>query len=178
MQVTGLIFVKVALTRPLACYCLQVKLCDFGLAKVLCNEMNENSKALVTPKTPTVARCTSYYTSPERHGDYKASKPDDVFAFGMTMFFMATGVQPLIDLPADAARAAIMRGERPNGLLQAWVMSSEGQDKKAAEQYAALAARCWDAIPARRPAFEEVWRKLSEIRAGLLNTASAGSSGG
>ena len=73
----------------------QVKICDFGLAK-------HASTTQTSTYTPTTKAYTLEYTSPERLLTFKRSFQDDVYAFGILMFFIATCDSPFHDIEKGA----------------------------------------------------------------------------
>jgi serine/threonine protein kinase len=65
----------------------QAKICDFGLAK-------HASTTTASTYTPTTKAYTLEYTSPERLQEFTRSYQDDVYAFGIFMYFIASCDSP------------------------------------------------------------------------------------
>jgi serine/threonine protein kinase len=75
---------------------VQVKICDFGLAK-------HAATAMTASYIPTTTAFTREYTSPQRIINYIRTFEDDVYAFGILMFFIATSDAPYDHIEKGAA---------------------------------------------------------------------------
>ncbi|PNH08793.1 Dual specificity protein kinase shkD [Tetrabaena socialis] len=129
--------------RPVA------KLTDFGLSRL-------RSTILLTqdPEAGTPA-----YTAPEcfMPDNYEISHSTDVYALGVMLWEMLSGVAPW---KAEATMVAIayqvtVRGNRP-----AWSLVP---DDRRLPKLARLIEQCWDHCPRRRPGAAEVVKQLALI---------------
>jgi serine/threonine protein kinase len=69
----------------------QAKICDFGLAK-------HAATTTASTYTPASKAYTLEYTSPTRLQEFTRSYQDDVYAFGILMYFIATCDSPFHDI--------------------------------------------------------------------------------
>ncbi|WP_336214148.1 serine/threonine-protein kinase [Nonomuraea sp. LPB2021202275-12-8] len=104
---------------------------DFGIAR-LADSTTAGSGIVGTPR----------YMAPEQFGDRPVGSAADVFAWGCTMVFAATGHTPF---GGDSIPAAIHR-----------ILSSEPDLSGLAEPLRSIVLRCLDKDPARRPAARDV----------------------
>jgi serine/threonine protein kinase len=88
---------------------MQVKICDFGLAK-------HTATAMAASYIPTTPAFTREYTSPQRIVDFIRTFEDDVYAFGILMYFIATSNYPYEHIekgahppPPESARPCLSR---------------------------------------------------------------------
>jgi serine/threonine protein kinase len=141
----------------------QVKICDFGLAKY-------SSTSLATKQSQytsgSVSNRTLEYSSPERLRRGRRSNQDDVYAFGVLLYVIATSRSPYSGIRTEDVQRIVEQGERPD--IEEW---EEGGDHGAALQervvapYCQLARQCWDQNPAARPSFEGIYARLDALAA-------------
>ena len=137
-----------------------MKICDFGLTTYSISGTATSFSVM----SIGAQACTRQYASPERLRGGRRSYRDDLYAFGMLLFFLATSREPFNDLDADSQVAAVKADQRPD--LSEWVWrQSGGEWQRAAIEFAALAQRCWHPDPRSRPegGFEEVYSELSRM---------------
>jgi sterile alpha motif and leucine zipper containing kinase AZK len=140
---------------------MQVKICDFGLAKY-----SSNSVTNLAPAT-TSAR-TLEYSSPERLLRGRRSRQDDVYAFGIVMYFIATSRTPYSGIDSADLERVVKNGERPE--IEEW---EEGEDyslelmQGVVAPYCELARQCWSEQPAERPDFEAIYARLAALAASV-----------
>jgi serine/threonine protein kinase len=67
----------------------QAKICDFGLAK---------HASTTTASTYTIKAYTLAYASPTRIQEFARSYQDDVYAFGILMYFIASCDSPFYNI--------------------------------------------------------------------------------
>lgn len=126
------------------------KICDFGLSKMMSNDnLKNNTQKLGTP----------LYMAPELFQNAPYDGRVDVYAFGMIMFEVVTGVSPFADIVNPMALGMkIVNGERPE--------IPEGTP----EIYSQLIERCWSQDPDDRPSFGAVVEQLLDEEAMLPDT--------
>jgi serine/threonine protein kinase len=135
---------------------LQAKVCDFGLAKYNSSSMNQTyhqTKAY-----------TQEYTSPERLTSFRRSKPDDVYAFGILLYFLASSRTPFTDISAQDLDRAVVKGMRPD--MEAWANSQQHSSvvtQQLVKPYCELTRQCWHQQPEQRPEFEAVFSRLTAM---------------
>jgi serine/threonine protein kinase len=113
------------------------KVIDFGVARALDSETPQTSHPVGTPA----------YMAPEQIEDHPIGPPADVFAWGASLVYAATGRPPFGDGPSSAAVMRRIVDREPDlGLLKG---SLRG-----------LVARCLDKEPAARPTAAEIVRFL------------------
>lgn len=132
------------------CRCV---ICDFGFA----NFVNDAKANLVKGlKTPTSLGITARYAAPElfkKISNFEISstneeeKKIDVYAFGMTMFFMFSREQPWKNYSLEMIEKCVLDGERP-------VMPVVDP------QVSEIIVKCWVQDPKERPSFSEIYNKL------------------
>jgi serine/threonine protein kinase len=142
----------------------QVVICDFGLAHT-----NSTSAAATATVAAQLAApepgSTLKYTSPERslpEQSFAPSFEDDVYAFGVLMFFIATSETPFKHIPPALLLDAIRHGTRPQG-LEAWVKKAPSAHRRTCEGYMHLAQECWQPSPGNRPSFESILSRLTAL---------------
>jgi serine/threonine protein kinase len=140
----------------------QVVICDFGLAHT-----NSTIAAAATTTRHGAAEApnTLLYTSPERSlppPSFAPSFQDDVYAFGILMYFIATSETPFTGIPAAHLLEAIRQGARPQG-LEAWVLRAAPSERHARTQFMHLAQECWQQDPDRRPSFGSIVARLTAL---------------
>jgi sterile alpha motif and leucine zipper containing kinase AZK len=138
-----------------------VKICDFGLAKY--------SSSSVTNRAPATGSArTLEYSSPERLLRGRRSKQDDVYAFGILMYFIATSRTPYSGIDSADVERVVKNGERPE--IEEWEEGTEYSPELTqgvAEPYCDLARQCWSEKPVERPAFEAIYAQLATLAASM-----------
>jgi serine/threonine protein kinase len=140
---------------------VQVKICDFGLAKYSSSSVTSHSLRATSARTLE-------YSSPERNQDGLRTKLDDIYAFGILMHFIATSRSPYPDICAADLERVVRNGRRPD--IGAWASEGEalGQHvRRVVEPYCDLARRCWHELPEQRPAFEAIFSGLEDMAGGM-----------
>ncbi|GLI66130.1 hypothetical protein VaNZ11_009860 [Volvox africanus] len=128
------------------------KVCDFGLSRVLTGGRTHVSTRPYG--TPT-------HMAPELWTKGHMSQPADVYAFGITLWELATGERPYKGL--NAARIlhrVLLNGDRP--IMPLWLSPS----------YTRLVTSCWAQSPKDRPTFGEIVRHLEAMLAVLAAVTS------
>ncbi|CAI7742163.1 unnamed protein product [Closterium sp. NIES-53] len=159
-----------------------VKLCDFGVARLLpskqagqlCGEPTAKSRPDMTAETGTYR-----WMAPEVMEHQPYDHRADIFSFGVTMWEVITGDLPYTGLtPLQAAIGVLQRNLRPP--LPPGLPS----------RISNLITRCWAADPAVRPDFTEILSTLDGCLKGVppsslvigsaigTGESSSGSSGG
>ncbi len=137
-----------------------VKLCDFGLSKLLPPGKHfKSSKIIGTP----------VYSAPEVLSGDVFDHAADLYSFGVSLCVIATRAQPR--LPNERAydsrekfiEAVCKNGERPRG-----GSGLQGSVKRLVEW-------CWEALPARRPTASQCVEKLEML---LIESAMRGDEAG
>ena len=132
----------------------QVKVLDFGLAKVMENESASGSAAT----SPTLSMMatqaglilgTAAYMSPEQAKGFPADHRSDIFSFGTVLFEMLTGRQPFQgDTAPDVLASVLVRDPNLESLPQN--LNPRLRD---------LLRRCLEKAPKRR------WQAIGDVRA-------------
>ncbi|KAG2498429.1 hypothetical protein HYH03_003687 [Edaphochlamys debaryana] len=119
------------------------KLCDFGLSRVLTGERTHVS---------TRPHGTPTHMAPELWAKGHVSQPADVYAFGITLWELATGERPYRGLNAARILHRVMlSGGRP--ALPLWLPPS----------YSRLVSSCWAQTAKERPSAAEIVRHLEAM---------------
>ena len=121
----------------------KVKVCDFGLAKLL----------LDTQAASTMTACgTPSYTAPEVLRNQQYSEKCDVFSFAILMWELLTREEPYAGMPPfQIVFAVASEGRRPT------------IPDNCPVEYAELTRECWNEYAEDRPTFSEVIGKLEAI---------------
>jgi serine/threonine protein kinase len=139
-----------------------VKICDFGLAR-----HKSSSLTLSDTRGPTnTATYTPEYTSPQRMKDpRKRCFQDDVFGFGMLLYFIATSESPMAGIDSSEVRDLVKEGYRPP--IDEWLVNQALVDGDKcgviAAKYCQLAKDCWHASESDRPTLQVVCDRLLEM---------------
>jgi serine/threonine protein kinase len=137
----------------------QVKICGFGLPKVI-----SNSATTLDPATSSA--CTLEYSSPERLLRGRRSKQDDVYAFGILMYFIATSRTPYSDISSEDVETVVKKGTRPN--IDEWEEGGEYIPETiegVVRPFCELSRQCWHEKAAQRPALEYICGRLAALAA-------------
>jgi serine/threonine protein kinase len=142
---------------------LQVKLCDFGLAMYSSGSITKTS----TTTTASSAR-TLEYSSPERLLRGRRSRQDDVYAFGIVMYVIASSLSPYIGIDSADVERVVKNGARPE--IEQWeqeqgAVHSSRRMQRVVTPYCELARQCWSEKPAERPAFDAIYARLAALAA-------------
>jgi TPR repeat protein len=118
------------------------KIADFGLSKFV-----EPGQTLCQ----TVRGGTAQFMAPEIYTDERFDFKVDVYAFGILMYMMVTGLEPFHDAKNQMLLARkVTAGDRPP------------IPRTTPACYADLIKRCWSTNPDERPHFNEVVYRLGE----------------
>lgn len=132
-----------------------VKLCDFGLSRVMAGSATEQITA--TPFGPLS------HMAPESALFSVYSRKSDVFMLGICAWEVLTAQRAFAEQP-DATRAAIaiLRGLRPS------LESVRALGSKAVTELALpMLERCWAEVPQNRPAMREVYEVFAVCEASV-----------
>jgi len=129
----------------------QTRLADFGFARM--REIGVMTQGVGT----------KHWMAPEvsRTADY--TEKADVFSFAMVIYEVACRRIPFEADNPDQVALKVACGERPS-------FEQHLKPADAPDGLIALAQRCWDADPAKRPAFEEVATGFKRISAQTVET--------
>ena len=119
------------------------KVADVGLARTLHYAQHTRLTAYMTRAT---AAGTPVYMAPEQWEEHELTAKTDVYAFGLMLNEMQTGLQPWRDVgnPLTLCRKVVDREERPTPV--------------APGRLGTLVTRCWAPAAADRPAMDDVRR--------------------
>ena len=119
----------------------QVKLIDFGLARVLENsDPNSNETYEMSGETGSLR-----YMAPEVADRHTYNHKADVYSFGIILWEMNAGIRPFNNLSRDNFYEQVVHGgERPH-LSKKWPLELNK-----------LIAACWSIEIAARPSFGEI----------------------
>lgn len=124
----------------------QLKVCDFGISKILEHDETTNTKL-----------GTLSWMAPEALLDSKYTKESDVYSYGMVLWEIVSGQQPFQELQAPIKiMGRIIEGDRP------------AMPPHTDPGYAAIVRRCWDWQPHARPSFDFVVRELEKLPGALV----------
>ncbi|KAG8869250.1 hypothetical protein FRB97_001398, partial [Tulasnella sp. 331] len=115
------------------------RLCDFGLTKVLDDELNATSTGM---------KCAGSWRwmAPELMDSASRSMKSDVYSLGMTIVEVVTGEIPYPNISSQFSLfRAISNGQRPTP-------DPLSRDGKSFADLWTCASRCWEADPEKRPA--------------------------
>lgn len=113
----------------------KVKVCDFGLSRIITEGQQNQMTACGTP-------C---WTAPEVLNNLGYTTKADVYSFGIVLWEMATRAEPFAGMPSFQVLFAIAnKGVRP-------VIPDD-----CPADYKQLVVKCWDQDPNNRPDFKEI----------------------
>ncbi|GMY32909.1 integrin-linked protein kinase 1-like isoform X1 [Fagus crenata] len=127
----------------------QLKVAGFGLIKL--SKMAPDKAKLVQPG----ADLSNLYMAPEVYKDEIFNRNVDAYSFGLILYEMIEGIQPLNPKsPDEAAKIMCLEGNRPQFKIKA---KSYPPDLKE------LIEECWDQEAVVRPTFSEIIVRLTKI---------------
>lgn len=133
-----------------------VKLCDFGLSRVVNNKKGNN----MTGNVGTVS-----WIAPEVFDNQPYDSKADIYSFGIIMWELYTKQTPFADVNAFEIPRVVTRGDRP------------AIPKEMPKDYAKLMKQCWHAKPSKRPAAAKVVKELTKMTQVRLFSRSTNSGG-
>ena len=136
----------------------QVKVLDFGLAKLLTGGTIDNEAPTRTASQTGVGTIlgTVTYMSPEQAEGKQVGPPSDVFSLGTVFYEMLTGRRPFEGESGIAVLSAILHKQPPP------MREVRGDLPKDVEH---IVARCLEKSPeARYPSADELWQDLDRSR--------------
>jgi serine/threonine protein kinase len=134
---------------------LQVKVTDFGLAKL----KTDNSRFTTRGVGTTKWRAPEVFEDDNNPGKYKKSA--DVYSFAMVFFEVLTGEIPFDDIPLGKLLQRLHRGLRPH------------LPRNECPKYlSALIKKCWSRNAARRPTFATICKTLVNCKVAILAAQS------
>ncbi|XP_036000619.1 ankyrin repeat and protein kinase domain-containing protein 1 [Fundulus heteroclitus] len=129
------------------------KLADFGLSRVTASVLSN-----IQLSTGGTAG-TFQYMPPEAFDlNYKASRPFDVYSYGILLWSIFTGKEPYEGKPFYLVELRIREGDRPDVSL---LLEEKNEMKKETVE---LMTRCWDGDPDKRPTFNGMSKFVIRIR--------------
>lgn len=130
---------------------LQVKVTDFGLAKL----KTDNSKFTTRGVGTTKWRAPEVFEDDNNPGKYKKSA--DVYSFAMVFFEVLTGETPFDGIQLGRLLQKLHSGLRPRL-----------PRNKCPEYLSALIKKCWSRNAARRPTFATICKTLVNCKVAIL----------
>ena len=120
----------------------QVKILDFGIARVKHTILSDAETAAQTAKTkPGTLLGTIGYMSPEQVRGEEVEAPSDLFAFGCVLYEMLAGARPFARPTTAETLAAILNEEPPE---------LSASDRKVPAELAHIISHCLEKRPERR----------------------------
>ncbi len=133
---------------------LQVKVTDFGLAKLM-----DNSRCTTRDVGTTRWRAPEVFEDDNNPGKYKKSA--DVYSFAMVFFEVLTGEIPFDGIPQRNLFQRLHSGLRPH------------LPRNECPKYlSALIKKCWSRNAARRPTFSTICKTLVNCKVAILAAQS------
>ncbi|XP_022963860.1 integrin-linked protein kinase 1-like [Cucurbita moschata] len=127
-----------------------LKVAGFGLIRL--SKLSADKAKLAHP---VVIDHSNMYLAPEIYRDEIFDRSVDAFSFGLILYEMVEGIQPLHPRPPEeAAKAICAEGKRPPFKIK---LKSYPPDLKE------LIEECWDPEPVMRPTFSEIIVRLDKI---------------
>jgi serine/threonine protein kinase len=140
---------------PVSSSVLQVKVTDFGLAKLKTDNSRFTTKGVGTTKW----RAPEVFEDDNNPGKYKKSA--DVYSFAMVFFEVLTGETPFDGIPLGKLLQKLHSGLRP-----------PLPRNECPEHLSALIKKCWSKNAARRPTFATICKTLVNCKAAILAAQS------
>lgn len=129
----------------------QLKVAGFGLIRL--SKISPDKAKLLQPEAQ-IDR-SNLYMAPEVYKDDIFDRSVDVYSFGLILFEILEGVQPLHPRSAeDAAKLMCLEGNRP---------IFKNKSKHYPPDLKELIEECWDQGPVIRPTFSEIIIRLDRI---------------
>lgn len=122
----------------------QVKVCDFGLSRVI------DSKNQMTSNIGTVS-----WVAPELFAKKLYTEKADVYSYAIILWELVTRQMPFGDIEAFSVPLMVSRGERPD------------LSKDIPIEWRKLIKACWHQKPTSRPAFKKILIKLRSMLTSL-----------
>ena len=122
----------------------QVKVCDFGLSRVI------DSKNQMTSNIGTVS-----WVAPELFAKKLYTEKADVYSYAIILWELVTRQMPFGDIEAFSVPLMVSRGERPD------------LSKDIPIEWRKLIKACWHQKPTSRPAFKKILVKLRSMLTAL-----------
>lgn len=119
-----------------------VKLCDFGLSRVVATKKGNN----MTGNVGTVS-----WIAPEVFENQPYDSKADIYSFGIIMWELYTKQTPFSDVNAFEIPIAVIRGDRPP------------IPKEMPKDYAKLMKQCWNGKPSKRPTASKIVKELTKM---------------
>eukprot|EP01122_Echinamoeba_exundans_P014271 TRINITY_DN6425_c0_g1_i1.p1 TRINITY_DN6425_c0_g1~~TRINITY_DN6425_c0_g1_i1.p1 ORF type:complete len:771 (+),score=146.46 TRINITY_DN6425_c0_g1_i1:137-2449(+) len=119
-----------------------VKLCDFGLSRVVATKKGNN----MTGNVGTVS-----WIAPEVFDNQPYDSKADIYSFGIIMWELYTKQTPFADVNAFEIPRVVTRGDRPP------------IPKEMPKDYAKLMKQCWHAKPSKRPPAPKIVKELTKM---------------
>eukprot|EP01130_Rhizamoeba_saxonica_P018203 TRINITY_DN9034_c0_g1_i1.p1 TRINITY_DN9034_c0_g1~~TRINITY_DN9034_c0_g1_i1.p1 ORF type:complete len:373 (+),score=78.17 TRINITY_DN9034_c0_g1_i1:955-2073(+) len=118
---------------------MRVKICDFGLTRVVDNNM--------THQIGTVS-----WIAPELFSKKDYTEKADIYSFGIVMWELISRQLPFPNIPSYSIPILVTKGERPT------IPDNCPRDWKN------LMKKAWKANPIRRPTMDDICKKISRMR--------------
>ena len=132
---------------------LYPKISDFGLSKILLQEMDSN-----TEKSSSGIKGTPAYISPETWEYGEHTKASDVYSFSLIVYEIITSEIPFMEYDNIYLLVkSIIKGDRPK------------IDQSLNPTYESLIKRCWSNELNERPTFEEIVNELKTNKGFITN---------
>jgi serine/threonine protein kinase len=128
----------------------QVKVCDFGLSRVI------DSKNQMTSNIGTVS-----WVAPELFAKKLYTEKADVYSYGIILWELLSRQMPFGDIEAFSVPLMVSRGERPD------------LPKDAPLDWRKLIKGCWHQKPTSRPSFKKILIKLRSMLQALRDEKTA-----
>lgn len=126
-----------------------------------------NSKSFCNIEAKPMA--TLGWASPEVLCEEPLTGKNDVYAFGVVMYEVLSGITPFAAVPREAIAAAIIDGKRPEDYTaipnpKNGEVALEGSQLDAFSSLALLMRQCWRQVPEERPDFPQILEMLENAR--------------
>jgi serine/threonine protein kinase len=131
-----------------------VKLCDFGLSRVVATKKGNN----MTGNVGTVS-----WIAPEVFDNQPYDSKADIYSFGIIMWELYTKQTPFADVNAFEIPRVVTRGDRPP------------IPKEMPKDYVKLMKQCWHAKPSKRPPASKIVKEITKMNQIRLFSRSSNS---
>ncbi|XP_032364276.1 receptor-interacting serine/threonine-protein kinase 3 [Etheostoma spectabile] len=129
---------------------LNVKITDFGLARISC------SVTQVSKDSETVGGTYAYMPPEAFDLSYKPTRAFDIYSYGILLWSIATGKQPYEYAIREMIKLRIPEGDRP-------LPDDIRGDAAGLTELKRLMERCWDQEPERRPRALECATEIEQL---------------